>query len=170
LKIDNIENMKILFIQTGGTIDKDYPRTTAGYSFEITTPAVQRILENINPSFEYEILPLMQKDSLDLRDDDRKTIYDACLNSDCKKIIITHGTDTMIETTKLLNSIKGKVIVLTGAKLPERFTNSDARFNIGVAVGVLNTTEEGVFIAMSGRVFDCNKVKLDKITGKFIDA
>jgi L-asparaginase len=162
--------MKILFIQTGGTIDKDYPRTTAGYSFEITTPAVQRIMEVINPSFEYEIIPLMQKDSLDMTDADRNAIYEACVKSDCKKIIITHGTDTMIETTRVLASIKGKAIVLTGAKLPERFTNSDARFNIGVAVGVLNTTEEGVFIAMSGRVFPCDKVKRDMITGKFFDA
>ena len=111
--------MKILFIQTGGTIDKDYPRTTAGYAFEITTPAVQRILESIQPSFEYEILPLLQKDSLDMTDDDRSTIYNACLKSDLKKIIITHGTDTLIETAQKLASIKGKTIVLTAAKLPE---------------------------------------------------
>jgi len=161
--------MKILFIQTGGTIDKDYPRTTNGYSFEITSPSVKRILENIHASFEYEILPLLQKDSLDITEEDRKIIYNTCKESNYKKIIITHGTDTMIETAKVLSSIRKKIIVLTGAKLPERFTNSDARFNIGVAVGVLNTLEEGVFIAMNGKVFQYDKVKLDKTTGKFID-
>jgi len=161
--------MKILFIQTGGTIDKDYPRTTAGYAFEITTPAVQRILECIQPSFEYEILPLLQKDSLDMTDDDRSTIYNACLKSDLKKIIITHGTDTLIETAQKLASIKGKTIVLTAAKLPERFKNSDASFNIGMAIGVLNIIEEGLFIAMSGRVFSYNNVKRNMVTGKFMN-
>ena len=161
--------MKILFIQTGGTIDKDYPRTTAGYAFEITTPAVQRILESIQPSFEYEILPLLQKDSLDITDDDRNAIYNACLKSDLKKIIITHGTDTLIETAQKLASIKGKTIVLTAAKLPERFKNSDASFNIGMAIGVLNIIDEGIFIAMSGRVFSHNNIKRDMVTGKFMD-
>ena len=161
--------MKILFIQTGGTIDKDYPRTTAGYAFEITTPAVQRILESIQPSFEYEILPLLQKDSLDMTDDDRSTIYNACLKSDLKKIIITHGTDTLIETAQKLASIKGKTIVLTAAKLPERFKNSDASFNIGMAIGVLNIIEEGLFIAMSGRVFSYNNVKRNMVNGKFMN-
>jgi L-asparaginase len=162
--------MKILFIQTGGTIDKDYPRTTAGYAFEITTPAVQRIIENINPSFDYEILPLLQKDSLDITDADRNLIYNTCMNSKYNKIIITHGTDTMIETSRKLAGVKGKTIILTGARLPERFTNSDASFNIGVAIGVLNTIDEGVFIAMGGRVFPYNKVKRDMNTGRFMDA
>ncbi len=162
--------LKILFIQTGGTIDKDYPKTTAGYAFEITTPAVQRILENTNPSFEYEILPLLQKDSLDITDDDRNKIYESCLNSNYNKIIITHGTDTMIETALKLSAIKEKTIIITGARLPERFKNSDASFNIGVAIGYINSLEKGVYISMNGRVFPYNKVKRDITTGKFIDA
>ena len=113
--------MKILFIQTGGTIDKDYPRTTKGYAFEISEPAVKRIMEKINPSFDYEILSVLKKDSLDITETDRKKIFDACKSSKIDKIVITHGTDTMIETAKELNQIKGKTIVVTGAMRPERF-------------------------------------------------
>ena len=100
--------MKILFIQTGGTIDKDYPRLTKGYSFEITAPAIQRILEINKPCFDFEILPLLQKDSLDLTDGDRDKILETCLHADIDKIVITHGTDTMIETAQRLAVIKNK--------------------------------------------------------------
>lgn len=89
--------MKILLIQTGGTIDKDYPRLTKGYAFEITEPAVKRILGDINPTFDFKILPLLQKDSLDLNDEDRKKIRAACIKTKADKIVITHGTDTMME-------------------------------------------------------------------------
>lgn len=132
--------MKILFIQTGGTIDKDYPKLTKGYAFEITTPAVERIMENVNPSFEFEIVPLIQKDSTELTESDREIIHELCENTKTSKIIITHGTDTMIETALKLADIENKTIILTGAMRPERFTNSDADFNIGVAVGAINVT------------------------------
>lgn len=161
--------MKILFIQTGGTIDKDYPKIKNGYAFEITVPATQRILEDINPCFEFEILPLLQKDSLDLTDEDRDKIHKTCQTTDADKIIITHGTDTMIETATKLADIKNKVIVITGAMRPERFSNSDANFNVGVAIGALNTAKEGVYIAMNGRVYTYNKVKRDLKTGQFVE-
>lgn len=161
--------MKILFIQTGGTIDKDYPRATSGYAFEISIPAVQRIFEKLNLSIDYEILPLLQKDSLDLNDIDRNKILTVCKHSKFDKIIITHGTDTMIETAKVLSVIKNKVIVITGAKLPQRFTESDASFNVGMAVGVVSSIKEGVYIVMKGRVFPYNAVKRDIKSGKFID-
>lgn len=161
--------MDVLFIQTGGTIDKDYPATTRGYLFEITVPAVRRILEKINPSFEFEILPLLQKDSLDLTGADHDKIIKACLRTDAKKIVITHGTDTMIATATKLAGIKNKVIVLTGAMRPERFSNSDADFNLGVAIGVLNMAEEGIYIAMNGRVYPYNKVKRDLDIGQFTE-
>lgn len=161
--------MKILFIQTGGTIDKDYPLITRGYPFEITEPAVQRILENINPTFDFEILPLLQKDSLDLTDSDREKIYDVCKNTNIKKIIITHGTDTIIETAKKLSDITDKVIILTGSLRPERFSNSDAGFNVGVAIGAINVLETGVYIAMNGKIFDYQKVVRDSETGRFLD-
>jgi L-asparaginase len=161
--------MKILFIQTGGTIDKDYPKLTKGYAFEITVPATKRILEDINPFFDFEILPLLQKDSLDLTNEDRDKIREACLRTDADKIIITHGTDTMIETTQKLANIKDKVIILTGAMRPERFSNSDADFNVGVAIGAVNMVKEGVYIAINGRVYPYDKVKRDLTTGQFVE-
>ena len=160
--------MKILFIQTGGTIDKDYPKTTKGYAFEIDEPAIKRILEKIKPNFNYEIIPLMRKDSLDITSNDRQVMLQSCTEADTDKIIITHGTDTMIESAKFLSSIKNKSIVLTGAVKPERFKDSDAEFNLGVAIGAVNELNSGVYIAMNGRIVPADKIQRDELTGKFI--
>jgi L-asparaginase len=161
--------MKILFIQTGGTIDKDYPKQTKGYAFEITEPAVKQILEKINPAFEYDVVSLLRKDSMDLTVKDKKKIFEECEKAETDKIIITHGTDTMIETAKFLSEIKNKTIVLTGAFKPEKFTNSDADFNVGAAVGAVNVLDNGMYIAMNGRVYRYDKVIRNKETGKFIE-
>lgn len=161
--------MKIVFIQTGGTIDKEYPRTTKGYAFEIGTPAVQRILEKINPAFEYEILSALKKDSLDITEDDRKGLLKICSEVPSDKIIITHGTDTMIETARVLNKIKEKTIILTGAMRPEKFSDSDAMFNIGVAIAGAQILSSGIYVAMNGNVYPHNKVKRDIETGQFIE-
>ncbi|UCC91625.1 MAG: asparaginase [Candidatus Aenigmatarchaeota archaeon] len=160
--------MKITFIQTGGTIDKDYPKPTKGYAFEISEPAVKRILEKVNPNFEFEILSVLRKDSLDITEEDMQKIYNACVKANSDKIIITHGTDTMTETAKKLSGIKDKVIILTGAIRPERFSSSDSDFNIGVAVGAINTLSKGVYIAMQGRVYPWDKVKRNQETGQFV--
>ena len=98
--------MKILFIQTGGTIDKDYPKNIGGYAFEISEPAIDRIMKKLNPSFEYEILPLIKKDSLDISEKDREMLFDVIQRSPYEKIIVTHGTDSMIETASFLSKIK----------------------------------------------------------------
>lgn len=161
--------MKITFLQTGGTIDKDYPRTTKGYAFEIAEPAVGRILEKLNPNFEYEVVSVLRKDSLDITEDDREKIRDVCLEDDNSKIIITHGTDTMIETAEKLTDIRDKVIVLTGSMRPERFSNSDAPINIGAAIGAVNILKNGVYIAMHGRIYSYEKVSRDKETGQFVE-
>jgi len=161
-------NMKITFIQTGGSIDKDYTKVTGGYSFEIGEAAVKRILEKSKPNFEFEIVPLIRKDSMDMTDEDRERIREACKKAG-NKIIITHGTDTMLETAENLIGIDNKVIILTGAMKPERFKNSDAAFNIGTAIGAVNVLENGVYIAMNGRVYPWNKVTRDMETGKFIE-
>lgn len=161
--------MRIAFIQTGGTIDKDYPRTTKGYAFEIAEPAVRRILEKLNPAFDYEIVSILKKDSLDITEKDRKKILEACKRTKSNKIIITHGTDTMLETAKVLNKIKDKTIIITGAMRPERFSNSDAPINIGMSIGAVNILESGVFIAMHGRILRWDKCKRDMKTGQFIE-
>jgi L-asparaginase len=160
--------MKILFIQTGGTIDKDYPKKIKGYGFEITEPAVRQILERINPAFEYEVISLLRKDSTDITVKDKKKIFEECEKADTDKIIITHGTDTMIDTAIFLSDVDKKTIVLTGAFKPEKFTNSDADFNVGAAVGAINALGYGVYIAMNWTVYKYDKVKRDKVSGKFV--
>jgi L-asparaginase len=162
--------MKIVFIQAGGTIDKDYPRAQKGYAFEIGEPAVKRILEKAHPSFDFEVVSLLKKDSLDMTEKDRNRILEACQKTDADKIVITHGTDTMIETAKKLSRIKNKAIVLTGAMKPEKFSDSDASFNVGAAVGALNVLSRGVYIAMNGRILLWNKVKRDERTGRFVES
>ena len=162
-------SMKIAFIQTGGTIDKDYPKTTKGYAFEISEPAVRRILEKLNPDFEYEIISALKKDSLDITEDDRQKILDVCKKTKCDKIVITHGTDTMLETAKKLSPIKDKIIIITGAMRPERFSNSDAPINIGMAIGAVNILNNGIYIAMHGRVLRWDKCKRDMKTGQFVE-
>lgn len=159
--------MKILIIQTGGTIDKDYPKTNNGYAFEINEPAAKRILENAFPCFEYEIVSLFRKDSQEITREDRDKLKSYLLNHSVDKILITHGSDTLIETAQFVGNISGKAIVLTGAFIPERFTNSDAAFNIGVAIGALNLMHEGTFIAMNGMVFLANRVEKNANTGMF---
>jgi len=161
--------MKILFLGTGGTIDKDYPRRAMTYAFEISEPAVKRMLEVVNPNFEYEIKSLLKKDSQDITDKDREMIFNEAKKAKENKIIITHGTDTMIKTAEKLSVIKDKTIVIVGSALPERFINSDAQFSVGFAIGVCSTLENGVYIAMNGRIYKWNEVKKDQKTGKFIE-
>lgn len=164
----NYSMMKISFIQTGGTIDKDYPRSTKGWAFEIAEPAVTRILEKLNPSFDYEVFSVLKKDSLEITDDDRQQLLDFCRKLDSDKIIITHGTDTMIETGRYLSNLKNKVIILTGAMRPERFANSDAAITVGTAIGAVNVLTEGVFVAMHGVVIAVDKVQRNLKDGRFI--
>ena len=158
--------MKITFICTGGTIDKDYATSAGTYNFEISEPAVNRIFRNINPNFEYEVKSILKKDSLDMTEEDRQIIYNSCKEVENDKIIITHGTDTMVKTAERLASLKDKVIILVGAAKPERFYGSDAPFNIGTALGAINILNKGVYIAMNGKIFEWNNV-LKKENGEF---
>ncbi len=160
--------MKILFIQTGGTIDKDYPHRIQGYAFTIHEPAVKEILQRLNASFEYEILPLIKKDSLDLTNKDRELLKEVCESSSTSKIIITHGTDSMIQTAEYLSILKNKTIVLTGAFRPARFYDSDAAVNIGVAIGAIQLLNSGVYIAMNGLVLPWHKAYRHPESGQFI--
>lgn len=160
--------MKIIFIQTGGTIDKDYPKTQKGWAFEIGEPAVNRLLPLLNPTFDYEVIPLFQKDSLEITPEDRQLLLEVCQNLPEDKIILTHGTDTMIETAATLSTIPDKTIVLTGAFRPERFSNSDAAINLGLAIGAVQTLSAGVYVAISGQVFPWGQVGRNPQTGQFI--
>lgn len=161
--------MKLTFIQTGGTIDKDYPKTTKGYAFEIAEPAVERILEKLNPTFEYEVISALKKDSLDITKQDRAKVLEICKETDSKKIVITHGTDTMLETAEVLSQIKDKTIILTGAMRPERFSNSDAPVTVGMAIGAVNVLGYGIYIAMHGKILSWDSCKRDMETGQYTD-
>jgi L-asparaginase len=160
--------MNLLFLQAGGTIDKDYPRTRGGYAFEIGDPAVERVLERANPSFGRRVVSIARKDSLELTAEDRLAMRDACLAADETHIVVTHGTDTMIETAAALSGVEGKVIVITGAMRPERFSNSDAAFNVGLAVGAAQSLPPGVYLAMHGRVFRSGEVTRNQ-AGQFVE-
>lgn len=162
--------MKLLFLQTGGTIDKDYPSgdDNHGYSFEITTPAYERILKRVNPSFDYEEKMVLQKDSTDITDEDRQLLLETCKDADAERIVITHGTDTMIQTAEVLSVLSEKTIVLTGAMLPELFKESDADFNLGCAVGAATALQPGVYIAMNGSVMAWNEVTFNDATSQFV--
>lgn len=146
--------MHITFVQTGGTIDKDYPRGEVGhgYEFKIGDPAVNSILPYSHAMFDYNIVEVTKKDSLDLTDEDRRNILNAVESSTSDHIVITHGTDTMGKTAETLSHIQGKTIVLTGAMLPEKFMTSDARFNVGMAIGAVQVLPPGIYIALYGRV------------------
>ena len=158
----------IIFIQTGGTIDKDYPKTTKGYAFEFGEPATKRILEKLHPSFEYQFTTAFQKDSLDITKEDREHLVTIISQKDSDKIIITHGTDTLIETAKFIaQKVKDKTIILTGAMRPERFTNSDADVNIGGAISAVQLLSNGVYIHMHGITKSHGSIRRDLATGKF---
>jgi L-asparaginase len=150
----------IKIFTTGGSIDKGY--STIVSSFVVLDPLVGKILEEANVSVEYEIEALLHKDSLDITDEDRELIVRRVGGDPSERIIITHGTDTMVETGRRLSGIPGKAIVLTGAMQPAAFKYTDAYFNIGFAMAAVQTLPAGVYIAMNGEIFDPDSA--EKIT------
>jgi len=152
-------------ITTGGTIDKVYFDDQSDY--QIGEPEIGKILHAMNVNFTISINALMRKDSLHLDAADRALIRAAAISSEAVHIIITHGTDTMVETAKELQGIEGKTIVMTGALNPARFRDSDAVFNIGCAVGAVQALPEGVYIAMNGAVWDPMKVRKNRKENRF---
>jgi len=160
--------MRILFIQTGGSIDKDYPQQTKGWAFEIGSPAARRMLERLNPSFDYEVVSCFKKDSLEITEGDRESLAQLILDHPGDRIIITHGTDTMLETAKYLDSrVRDKLIVITGAMRPERFVDSDADINMGAAIATVQLMTSGIYIAMHGVVNPFSEMNRDMQTGKY---
>jgi L-asparaginase len=158
----------IKILTTGGTIDKIYFDATSEY--EIGDPTIPHIFHEASVYAEYELESLMRKDSLDLTDADRSIIRQRCEDSQYAKILITHGTDTMCQTAEHLISdggIKGKTIVLTGALAPARFRVTDAVFNLGLAMGAVQSMPPGVYIAMNGEIFTAGNVRKNRKAGRF---
>ena len=157
--------MFIRFITTGGTIDKVY--FDALSQFEIGDSQIKHILDEGLSDFDYEIVPLLQKDSLDMTDEDRASLHELIAADDAERFVITHGTDTMPATAEALQDLQGKTIVLTGALTPARFKTSDATFNVGMAVAAVQVAMPGVYIAMSGQVFSAGKVRKNRAENRF---
>tara|TARA_R110002110_G_scaffold8620_4_gene43143 strand:+ start:640 stop:1125 length:486 start_codon:yes stop_codon:yes gene_type:complete len=151
---------------TGGTIDKVYFDALSEY--QIGATALPDILAENNVFVPHRVTQLLRKDSLELTDADRKAIHDAVAASDSDKVLVTHGTDTMVDTARVLADIPGKTIVLTGAMQPATLRNSDAEFNVGFALAATQTLPPGVYIAMNGEVFHPAETQKDRSAHRFI--
>ena len=157
--------MKIRFITTGGTIDKIY--FDALSQFEVGESVIEHVLKDGLVDFDYDVVALFQKDSLEIDDDDRKLLREYIEKDDATHYVITHGTDTMPETAGALSDLDGQTIVLTGALTPARFRTTDAVFNVGMAVATVQVAKPGVYIAMSGQVFDAGAVRKNRAENRF---
>lgn len=158
----------ITFVQMGGTIDKAYPKAIGGYAFDIGEAAFITILDDLQPSFRYGTKTICQKDSQDLTSDDRQQLRDFIFNCECAKFVITHGTDTMIETGHYISSIPEKTVVLTGSLKPAAFKQSDAPIQLGSAIAASQFLSPGIYIAMNGIIKSIGDIGRDLTTGKFI--
>lgn len=160
--------MKIRIFITGGTFDKEYNELNGQLSFKETH--LPEMLSLGRCRLNVDLRTLMMIDSLDMSDEDRETVAQNCLKSSEDKIVITHGTDTMVETAKVLaETVKDKTIVLTGAMIPYKFGSSDGLFNLGSALAFVQALPIGVYIVMNGRYFHWDKVRKNKQKGEFED-
>lgn len=151
---------------TGGTFDKEYNELTGELFFKDTH--IPQMLKLGRCRVPMDIRTLMMVDSTQMTDEDREIIAQNCLKAKEDKIIITHGTDTMVETAKYLaQKVKNKTIVLTGAMVPYTFGSSDGMFNLGCALAFVQTLRPGVYIAMNGRYFTHDNVRKNKKAGEF---
>ena len=157
--------MFIRFVTTGGTIDKIYFDDLSQY--EVGESQIQHILHEGLVAFDYEVVPLLHKDSLEVTDEDRAILRDFIARDDAERFVVTHGTDTMPETAEALSGLEGKTIVLTGALTPARFKQTDAMFNVGMAVAAAQVAPPGVYIAMSGQVFEAGHVRKNRAENRF---
>ena len=158
--------MPVRILITGGTFDKEYDEITGKLYFKDTH--MREILDLGRSKLEVKIRTLMLLDSLEMTNHDRDVILDNCRRVSENKIVITHGTDTMTETGKVIANAKlEKTIILTGAMIPYKFGSSDGLFNFGGALAFAQALPHGVYIAMNGRYFDWNKVEKNKKTGVF---
>ena len=156
---------KLAILTTGGTIDKVYFDVAS--EFQVGGPVVEALLEKMNVGFEVSLYQLMRIDSLDMTDQHRELIRQAVEGCDAEHILITHGTDGMVETANWLKEIEGKKIILTGALQPAAFSENDAVFNIGCAIGALQIVSSGVYIAMNGQIFESSEVVKNRPRNRF---
>jgi L-asparaginase len=163
-------NMKredtIRILITGGTLDKEYDPLTG----ELTFPKshLSNMLNQVRCKVKFVLEEVMLKDSLQMTSEDREEILKKCIDCLENKIIVTHGTDTMVETTRILGkNVRGKTIVLVGAMIPYAFGASDALFNLGCAFSAVQALPQGVYITMNGEIFTWDNVRKNKESGEF---
>lgn len=159
--------MNLTIITTGGTIDKVYFDAKSDY--QVGNPQIKAILERVGVTFPFWVQELFYKDSLDITEEDRAQIVEAVLEAASDRVIVTHGTDTMVDTAKALQErLDGKkTVVLVGSLTPARFRETDAEFNIGVAVGAVQSLGPGVYLAMNGQIFDPENVRKNRAANRF---
>ena len=158
--------MNIRIFVTGGTFDKEYDEINGNLYFKKTH--IREMLDLGRSKIDINISTLMMKDSLEMKNEDRTLILDNCLKAKEDKIIITHGTDTMVETAKSIAARKlNKTVVLTGAMIPYKFGSSDGLFNLGAAIGFVQSLNHGVYIAMNGKYFNHDEVEKNNDIGEF---
>jgi L-asparaginase len=157
---------RIRLFVTGGTFDKDYDEIHGTLDFRDTH--LPEMLEMGRSRLDVSVRTLMMVDSLEMTDADRALIADNCRKAPEPHIVITHGTDTMVETARVLaEEVEGKTIVLTGAMIPIAFGSSDGLFNLGGALTVVQVLPPGVYVAMNGRIFPWDRVRKNRATGVF---
>lgn len=142
----------LLVLSTGGTIDKIYFDAKSAY--QVGDAVAGHILETMNAAYSVRYIEVCKKDSLEVTTEDRDTLKRYIDQSDSKTILVTHGTDTMVDTARFIGDYSDKVIVFTGAMQPAIFKETDGIFNIGTALGILSCASPGVYIAMNGRAFN----------------
>ncbi len=158
--------MTLRVFVTGGTFDKEYNEIRGRLDFRDSH--ISEMLERGRCRLDVSVKTLMMVDSLEMSDEERAVIAKNCQECDESQIVVTHGTDTMVETAKLLaKSVKGKTIVLTGAMIPYAFGSSDGLFNLGSALSFAQVLPAGVYVAMNGRVFPWDSVEKNRATGTF---
>lgn len=157
--------MHIRFVSTGGTIDKIYFDELS--QFEVGESVVEHILQEGLVDFDFDVVPMFRKDSLEVDEQDRQKLREFLIQDDATHYVITHGTDTMPITAEALLDIPGKTIVMTGALAPARFRTTDAVFNVGMAVAAVQVATPGVYIAMSGQIFEAGAVRKNRAENRF---
>lgn len=158
--------MTIRIFVTGGTFDKEYNELNGELFFKDSH--LPEMLKLGRCNLDLQVRTLMMIDSLHMRDDDRQIILQQCRSAPETRIVITHGTDTMVETAGVLaRGVADKTIVLTGAMIPYKFGSSDGLFNLGSALAFAQTLPAGVYVAMNGRYFPWDRVRKNRQTGMF---
>ncbi|MDM8520176.1 asparaginase domain-containing protein [Anaerolineales bacterium HSG6] len=158
--------MPIKIFITGGTIGKQYNQLNG--ELVVVEDHLTEMLVQAKCTVDLDVETIMLKDSLDMTEVDRETIRQYCVDSSHRHIVVTHGTDTMVETAKLLGeSITDKTIVFVGSMIPYKFGGSDALFNLGTAISAVQILPVGVYVTMNGKIFNCDNVRKNKVLGQF---